>query len=133
MADMLFSAVFKTYTTISGRRFASDLREARTKGFLSELPHYNSVARYLESEALTLYLEHLITASSLPLKSVETDFAVDSSGFATAHFLRWCDAKYGREMQEQGASHVRRSDAHRNERRNQRGARERLHLLQAAR
>lgn len=101
LADMLFSAVFKTYTTLSGRRFATDLREAHARGFMSELPHYNSIARYLESEALTPYLQQLITASSLPLKGVETDFAVDSSGFATAHFLRWFDAKYGREMKEQ--------------------------------
>ena len=36
----------------------------------------------------------------MPLKGVETDFAVDSSGFATAHFLRWFDAKYGKEMKE---------------------------------
>ncbi|HEV2705332.1 MAG TPA: transposase [Pyrinomonadaceae bacterium] len=101
IADMLFSVVFKTYTTLSGRRYASDLKEAHRRGFLSECPHYNSISRYLESEALTPYLKQLITDSSLPLKSVETDFAVDSSGFATAHFLRWFDAKYGREMREQ--------------------------------
>jgi transposase len=101
IADMLFSMVFKTYSTLSGRRFATDLREAHTRGFISELPHYNSISRYLESESLTPYLKQLITESSLPLKSVETDFAVDSSGFATAHFLRWFDAKYGREMKEQ--------------------------------
>jgi transposase len=100
LADMLFSAVFKIYTTPSGRRFSSDLREAHARGFMSELPHYNSISRYLESEALTPYLKQLITDSSLPLKGVETDFAVDSSGFATAHFLRWFDAKYGREMKE---------------------------------
>ena len=100
IADMLFSVAFKTYTTLSGRRFASDLREAHTRGFISELPHYNSISRYLESETLTAYLKQLITESSLPLKGVETDFAVDSSGFATAHFLRWFDAKYGKEMKE---------------------------------
>ncbi|MDQ3254551.1 MAG: transposase [Acidobacteriota bacterium] len=98
LADMIFSATFKTYSTLSGRRFASDLREAHAKGFLSELPHYNTVSRYLESEALTPYLKQLIADSSLPLKGIETDFAVDSSGFATAHFLRWFDAKYGKEM-----------------------------------
>jgi transposase len=100
VADMLFSMVFKTYTTLSGRRFATDLREAHVRGLISELPHYNSVSRYLESESLTPYLQQLITESSLPLKSIETDFAVDSSGFATAHFLRWFDAKYGKEMKE---------------------------------
>jgi hypothetical protein len=37
----------------------------------------------------------LITESSLPLKSVEVDFACDSSGFTTSRFHRWFDHKYG--------------------------------------
>jgi transposase len=31
----------------------------------------------------------------LPLKVVEADFAVDSSGFTTSRFIRWFDHKYG--------------------------------------
>jgi transposase len=72
------------------------LREAMSKGYLSRLPHYNSVFRYLESEALTPYLYELIGASAQPLKSVETDFAVDSSGFSAGQFMRWFDVKYGK-------------------------------------
>jgi len=41
--------------------------------------------------------ESLILQSSLPLKSVEQDFACDSSGFSTARFERWFDHKYGAE------------------------------------
>jgi transposase len=44
---------------------------------------------------LTPILQDLITKSSLPLGSVETDFAVDSSGFTTSRFHRWFDHKYG--------------------------------------
>jgi transposase len=36
----------------------------------------------------------------LPLKSIESDFAADSSGFATGQFSRWFDAKYGEEKQQ---------------------------------
>jgi transposase len=75
----------------------SDLREARARGYVSQTPHYNSVFRYLEAEALTPYLYALINTSSLPLKSVESDFAVDSSGFSTGQFMRWLDVKYGKE------------------------------------
>lgn len=96
LADIIFSTTFKVYSTVSGRRFATDLSEAKVKGYLSRLPHYNSVFRYLESEALTPYLYELIGTSSLPLKSVETDFAVDSSGFSTGQFMRWFDVKYGK-------------------------------------
>lgn len=96
LADMIFSSAFKIYSTVSGRRFATDLREAKAKGYLSRLPSYQSVFRYLESEELTPYLYQLISASSMPLKSVETDFAVDSSGFSTGQFMRWFDVKYGK-------------------------------------
>jgi transposase len=97
LADIIFASTFKVYSTVSGRRFQSDLQEAKRRGFLSKMPSYNSVFRYLESEALTPYLYELIAASAMPLKSVETDFAIDSSGFSTGQFLRWFDVKYGKE------------------------------------
>ena len=95
LSDIIFSSAYKVYSTVSGRRFSTDLREAKARGYLSQLPHYNTVFRYLESEALTPYLFELIKLSALPLKSVETDFAVDSSGFSTGQFMRWFDVKYG--------------------------------------
>jgi transposase len=33
-----------------------------------------------------------------PLASIESNFAVDSTGFGTATYRRWYDAKYGKEM-----------------------------------
>jgi transposase len=95
LSDMIFSSTYKIYSTVSGRRFDTDLREAKARGYLVRLPHYNSVFRYLESEALTPYLYELITLSAAPLKSIESDFAVDSSGFSTGQFMRWLDVKYG--------------------------------------
>ena len=95
LSDIIFSSCYKVYSTVSGRRFSTDLREAKARGYLSRLPHYNSVFRYLESEALTPYLYELIALSAAPLKAVETDFAVDSSGFSTGQFMRWLDVKYG--------------------------------------
>lgn len=95
LPDIIFSSVTKIYSTISGRRFDTDLRDAKARGYLARLPHYNSVFRYLESEALTPYLYELIKLSAAPLKSIESDFAVDSSGFSTGQFMRWLDVKYG--------------------------------------
>lgn len=97
LSDAIFSAAFKVYSTVSGRRFMSDLRDAHGRGYISRLPHYNSIFNYLDNPALTPILRTLIEQSSLPLKSVETDFAVDSSGFTTSHFIRWYDHKYGKE------------------------------------
>jgi len=95
MSDIIFSSVTKIYSTISGRRYQTDLREAKARGYLAHLPHYNSVFKYLESEALAPYLYELIKLSAMPLKSIESDFAVDSSGFSTGQFMRWLDVKYG--------------------------------------
>jgi trans-aconitate methyltransferase len=66
LADIIFSAVFRTYSTISGRRFVCDLRDALAKGYLSKMPSYNSIFDYLKMESLTPYLKELITLSSLP-------------------------------------------------------------------
>ncbi len=95
MADRAFACAFKVYTTISGRRASTDIREAREKGHIDRAPHYSSVARYLEDPAMTPILRSLIVESARPLASVEVDFAADSSGFTTCRFETWYDHKYG--------------------------------------
>src|SRR6266446_6344442 len=37
----------------------------------------------------------MIETTALPLKAIESDFAVDSTGFGVARFFRWYDHKYG--------------------------------------
>jgi len=95
LSDAVFAVTFKIYSTFSGRRFISDLNDAHTKGYISDVPHFNSIFNYLENPALGPILTNLITQSSLPLKAVESDFAVDSTGFSTSRFVRWFDHKYG--------------------------------------
>ncbi len=96
-ADAIFSACYKVYSTFSGRRFMSDLRAAQLNGYISKTPHFNSIFNTLENPELTPILTALITQSSLPLKTVEKDFAVDSSGFSACRFEKWFDEKYGGE------------------------------------
>lgn len=100
LADATFAVAFKIYSTFSGRRFMSDLRAAHEAGMISELPHYNSVFNYLENPAMTDVLTKLIIESSKPLAEVESDFAVDSTGFAASRFDRWFDIKYGTVQQQ---------------------------------
>jgi transposase len=100
LADMTFASVFKVYSTVSGRRFSCDLADAHAKGFLARLPHYNTVFTYLENPALTPILRALIVRAAMPLRAVEVDFAVDSSGFTSCRFIKWFDHKYGKPMQE---------------------------------
>ena len=97
LADMVFAVVFKVYVGSSSRRSTGDLEDACSKDLIGKVPHFNSVTNYLSKTELTSVLEQLVTLSSLPLRSIETNFAPDSSGFSTSRFLRWFNRKYGRE------------------------------------
>jgi len=97
VADKLFSVCFKVYSTVSSRRFGTDLEEAFEKGYLARNLHPNKVNIILEAADITPHLHALIARSALPLRVVDTDFAVDSSGFSVSKFVRWFDEKYGRE------------------------------------
>ena len=99
LPEVIFGNVYKIYSTVSGRRFTCDLRDAQAKGYLTRAPHYTSLSRYLENPDLTPILKLLIEASSLPLQTVETSFAADSTGFSTCRFVQWVKAKYGKERQ----------------------------------
>jgi transposase len=94
LSDMLFSATFKVYSTVSGRRFMTDLRDAQASGYVRRTPHYNSIFNYLENEALTPIIHRLIEQSCAPLAAVETDFAVDSTGFGTSRTFNYYSHKY---------------------------------------
>jgi transposase len=97
LSDAVFCCALKVFTTFSSRRFACDLEDAYNAGYLTQLMHSVTVCAFLENPQLTPVLEGLIVRSSLPLKSVETTFAPDSSGFSTSRFVRWFDEKYGTE------------------------------------
>lgn len=66
LADATFAVCFTVSSTLSGRRFMSDLREAKMKGFIAHVPRFYSIFNYLENPSLTPLLRALITESSLP-------------------------------------------------------------------
>jgi transposase len=95
IGDALFTAIFKVYSGFSARRFASDLREAAERGHVRTETSFGIAWTYLQKPEVTPILHELIRRSSLPLRSVDVDFAVDSSGFGTCKFETWIDEKYG--------------------------------------
>jgi transposase len=95
LSDAIFSAVFKVYSTVSGRRFMCDLKDAQERGYVKRMPSYNSLFEVMEDEAVTPILKRMIEISALPMRSVETSFACDSSGFSGSRFDRWYDHKFG--------------------------------------
>ncbi len=94
LREMIFCCMIKIYTNVSSRRLISDLELAKRAGYISEVPHFNSVLNFFDDPAMKMVLDYLITVSSLPLKQVEERFAVDSTGFGTQRFDRWVDIKW---------------------------------------
>ncbi len=101
LSDVVFSLASRSCSTMSGRRHASALRDAQARGLIEKAPSHNSTFRYLENPELTPLLKTLIEETAKPLKAVESDFAVDSSGFGTTTYNRWYDHKWGKERSKQ--------------------------------
>jgi transposase len=97
LADVVYAATMKTYGTLSGRRSTSDLRACAAKGLVDKAPAYNTLFKYAERAELAPLLKTLVQEAALPLRALETTFAVDSTGFATNTYARWFDEKYGGE------------------------------------
>jgi transposase len=98
LGDTVYAMVFKVYSGFSGRRFASDMNAAQEKGLVSKAIPYNSMFDYFKKEDLTPLLCQIVQLTSLPLITVEKDFAIDSTGFGTSNFQRWYSFKHGREI-----------------------------------
>lgn len=94
LKDVVFSSALKVYTTFSLRRFISDMRFARDKGYIGSICSYSSVSNYMRDKELTPILQRLIVLSSLPLRNVESKFAVDGTGFRTTTFTDYCREKH---------------------------------------
>ena len=95
LSDMLYGMGLKVYSTLSTRRAMSDIRSAVDAGRMGAEPSFSTPIRYFERPDVTPVLRELIQASALPLRNVEMDFAIDSSGFASTSYNRWFDHKWG--------------------------------------
>jgi transposase len=93
--DMVFAMAYKVYCGLSARRFSTDLLEAHEMGFTTRPIPGAKVTAFFEDAYFTPVLKELIGYSARPLRAVETDFAIDSTGFSSSRFERWYDQKYG--------------------------------------
>jgi hypothetical protein len=96
LGDMLFCMILKVYCGVSCRRVMFDLKIAHKAGLISMVPSFSTISRYFERSELRQYLVQLIIQSSLPLRTVEKSFAIDSTGFSTSRFGRWFDVRNGK-------------------------------------
>src|SRR5580692_3251752 len=101
LADAIYCATMKVFTTMSGRRATTDIRACEDAGHVDRAPSYNTIFRCIEDEKISPLLKTLVDESSKPLRAVEKTFAVDSTGFATQTYVRWFDYRYGEEKRAQ--------------------------------
>ncbi|MBT4271783.1 transposase [archaeon] len=98
LGDNIFAMVFKTYSTFSGRRFATDMNWALEKGYIDSKVPYNTMFDYFKKPELTPILAKMVMLTSLPLRTAESKFNIDSTGFGTSNFQRWYSFKHGKEI-----------------------------------
>jgi transposase len=97
LGDAVFAAIMKVYTTMSGRRATTDIRDCEARGFLRHAPCYNSIYSIIDRADLMPLFQLLVVESAKPLKQIEKSFAADATGFSTNTYTRWFDEKYGHE------------------------------------
>jgi len=93
LRDMVFCCMLKIYLNTSSRRTISDLELAKKAGYIEQVPHFNTLLNYFDDYGVRIVLDYLIQISALPLKQVEQNFAIDSSGFGTGRFDRWVSVR----------------------------------------
>ncbi len=99
LRDQLFACCYKVWSTLSTMRFDGLLRRAIADGYiLRPTLHPNKVSCFMQDPALMPYFKAMVTRSALPLASIETEFAVDASGFTSSKFVPWRIHKYGKQV-----------------------------------
>jgi transposase len=92
--DLFFSACLKLYNGHSGRKISYDLEQAEGAKFIFKKPHYNTLSDFLNNPATYNLLSKILTISAMPLKELETSFAMDSSGFGSYQYQRWMRTRF---------------------------------------
>lgn len=98
LKDIVFALVLKEYLNTSSRRVQSDLKLFSEAGFIdSEIP-FNTLLDHLERRELRDVLRELIEISSLPLRQIERDFAIDATGFGTSRYETFFHYKHKKDV-----------------------------------
>lgn len=95
LRETIHCAVQKVYSQLSSRRAHSLYRNAQERQQIGRAPNYNAINKLLNQPELTPLLHKLLEISASPLRTVETDFAVDSTGFRTTRFNEWAEDRFG--------------------------------------
>lgn len=92
--ELVFCAVKKVYSKLSSRRAQGLFDDAVEHGYINNTPHFNTMSSFLNDPETTTILRKLIELSAIPLAGIESDFAIDSTGFRTSSFGEYCRVKH---------------------------------------
>lgn len=95
MRDMVYSVVHKVYSLSSYERHTKELGQAKTLGYISDLPHYTTVCRYMNKPELTHKLMDLVAASAVTMEDIDSRVITEPTEFATSQFVRWFNHLWG--------------------------------------
>ena len=98
LRDQVFCCILKIYGQLSSRQSQCLFHQSFERQQISHEPHYNAISKTLLNPETTKVLQKLIRLSSQPLVCIETDFAVDSSGFRCSSFGSYCSQKHRSNM-----------------------------------
>ena len=95
LSDHLFCAVQKVASQLSCRRSHGLIEISRQRGQVSKIPHFGVSSIALRRKDMTPILHQMIELSALPLRGLENQFAVDSTGFRTTSFGAYNQETHG--------------------------------------
>ncbi len=94
LSEIAFCSIQKVYSQLSSRRAKSLYNNALEKEQITRSPHFNNISNFLNKKETTPLLHRLLAITAQPLQSIETEFAVDSSGFRTTQFNEYASKYY---------------------------------------
>lgn len=94
---MVVCSGIKVYQRMSNRRTISHLWLLRDTCKIKAIPHFNTVGNFLKNPRLYYVLQDLIALSATPVKNIEYDFSIDSTGFGTPNTEKWIDIRTRKE------------------------------------
>lgn len=92
--DILCCAILKVYSNRASRYSAGLMEMVESMSIIDRAPHFNAVSKFLNRKDETIHLRDTLRLSALPLSSLETKFAIDSSGFRTTAYNSWMPEKH---------------------------------------
>lgn len=104
--DLIFCLGLKLYCNSSGRRISSDLVHAQGIGYIKKAPHFNTLNDFLRCPETYALLQKLLRISAMPLRYLEDDFSIDSSGFGAYTYERWVRIRFSEKYKEKRRNYL---------------------------